>query len=129
MEHRCRILDLWRLWTRLPSGQWGRRWAAIFLAILGLAVVSSCPRYMDATYDYGFFRCVYGFFLGHLVYCAHTRRHARGSIGPRVATVFELSAVILVVTFASLAGRDPISLAAPLVFAAVVYVFSFEAGV
>jgi len=106
----------------------GRRWAAIVLAVLGLAVVSTCPHYMDATYDYGFFRCLYGFFLGHLVYRAHIRGRARGSIGPRAATVLELSGVILVVIFASVAGRDPISLAAPLVFAAVVYVFSFEAG-
>src|SRR5262249_38671373 len=48
---------------------------------------------------------------------------------PRAATVLESSGVILVVIFASVAGRDPISLAAPLVFSAVVYVFSFEAGV
>jgi peptidoglycan/LPS O-acetylase OafA/YrhL len=109
-------------------GDADRRRAAIVLAALGLAVVTLCPRFMDATYDYGFFRCLYGFFLGHLVFRAHLSRHARGGLRPGLASVLELAGVVLVLIFASVAGRDPISLAAPLVFALVVYVFSFEAG-
>jgi peptidoglycan/LPS O-acetylase OafA/YrhL len=79
---------------------------------------------IDATYDLGFVRCVYGFLLGHLTY-----RLWRATSHIRFDTkLLEVGSLILVSGFVSCAGHTAISFCAPLVFAAVVFVFAFEAG-
>src|SRR6185437_1733191 len=79
---------------------------------------------IDATYDLGFVRCIYGFMVGHLTY-----RLWEATSGVRFKTGFlELAVVIAVAIYVSLAGRTGYSFLAPLVFAAVVFVFAFEAG-
>ena len=107
------------------------------LAAGGLLVVALfCPRYIDATYDFGFFRCVYGFFLGHLVYRLRASEAATGQVGAgqvnalaaRFGSLFEYATVVLVILFVALAQHAASSLAAPIVFAFVVYLFSFESG-
>ena len=108
----------------------GRRSSmALLLAAIGAGTMALLsPRLMDATYDYGFFRCVYGFFLGHLIY--ELRTH--GAIGERIlrhhGNNLEAAVLLLVGFFVYGAGRNPLSFGAPLVFALVVYIFSFEAG-
>ncbi len=79
---------------------------------------------IDATYDLGFVRCVYGFLVGHLTYrlwqaTSHIRFDTR---------LLEVGSLILVAGYVSCAGHTTISFCAPLVFAAVVFVFAFEAG-
>ncbi len=115
------------LFCLLPAGR--RVGAAILLAAVAAGVVALLsPRYMAATYDYGFFRCVYGFFLGHLIYRLRTQGLASEAAWHRYASILELAVIALVVLFVSLAGDGPFSLAAPLVFGAVVFLFSFESG-
>ena len=67
-------------------------------------------------------RCLYGFFIGCLVYEAHKRSQAYSS------TALEWAAVAALVVFMFTTGRDATSLAAPLVFAVIVYVFAAEQG-
>lgn len=100
--------------------------AALLAAGGALVVILFSSRYIDATYDLGFFRSVYGFFLGHLIY--RLRASHNGTIAPGVASILELGTLALVVAFVALAQHAPASLAAPFVFALVVYVFSFEGG-
>jgi len=79
---------------------------------------------IDATYDLGVVRCIYGFTVGHLTYCLW-----QATSGVRFKTGFlEVAVVIAVAIYVSLAGRTGYSFLAPLVFAAVVFVFAFEAG-
>jgi peptidoglycan/LPS O-acetylase OafA/YrhL len=73
----------------------------------------------------GFFRGLYGFFLGMLVYRLHQTRNAPI---PR-ASLLEVSAVVGVVFFVTFFGKSMLALAAPLIFAIVVYIFAFEAGI
>jgi peptidoglycan/LPS O-acetylase OafA/YrhL len=79
---------------------------------------------MDASYDLGFFRCLYGFLVGHLTY-----RLFRGtSKGKFDAGRLEWAALIAMVAYVSLVGRTEYSFFAPLVFASATFVFAFEAG-
>ena len=100
--------------------------AALLVAGGALVLILFSPRYIDATYDYGFFRSVYGFFLGHLIY--RLRAGQTVTLPPAFASILEAATLALVVAFVALAQHAPASLAAPFVFAWVVYVFSFEGG-
>ncbi len=100
--------------------------AALLAAGGALVVIFLSPRYIDATYDFGFFRSVYGFFLGHLIY--RLRASQSGTIAPALATILEFGTLALVAAFVALAQHAPASLAAPFMFALVVYLFSFEGG-
>jgi len=79
----------------------------------------------DATYDFGYFRCVLGFFLGFLLFRLYTFR--RLEVG-RFGTALELAAVILIFGFLSLVGTSKATIAGPLIFGLGVYVFAHEAG-
>lgn len=78
---------------------------------------------IDVTYSFGFFRCLYGFFLGHLVYRAWKTTPCRlGSAG-------EVAVTLAVVAFVQFVGDGFSTILAPVVFAAAVWVFAAEGGV
>jgi peptidoglycan/LPS O-acetylase OafA/YrhL len=79
---------------------------------------------IDATYDLGLVRCLFGFLVGHLTYRLwQAVPRARFNAG-----LLEVGALIAVILFVSVVGRTGYSFFAPLVFAVVVFVFAFEAG-
>jgi peptidoglycan/LPS O-acetylase OafA/YrhL len=93
----------------------------------GLAVfLFSTKTAMDTSWDYGFFRCLYGFFVGNLTYRIWRSGRARAFFDGRWPA--ELAALALVAIFVSLVGATEWSLAAPFVFAFVVLVFAHERG-
>lgn len=95
------------------------------LAAIGLAgVVYGSEAWLFTTHDYGFFRCLFGFFTGCLVYSLVTAGPPRW-VMHRAA---EFVVVALLIAYLAWTGRTPSSLIAPLIFAALVYVFAFEAG-
>jgi peptidoglycan/LPS O-acetylase OafA/YrhL len=98
------------------------------LAILLIASVVVLLRYsthgIDATFDLGLFRCIYGFLVGHFVY-------RLWQVCPRAifnSPVVEIAVVIGTVAYVATAGHTGYSFLAPLVFAVVVLVFAFEIG-
>jgi peptidoglycan/LPS O-acetylase OafA/YrhL len=97
---------------------------AIILAISVSALVLFSKQGMDASYDLGFVRCLYGFLVGHLTYrlFQFTPKATLDSRFP------ELAMLVAIVWYVSAAGRGDTSFFAPLVFAAAVFVFAFEAG-
>jgi peptidoglycan/LPS O-acetylase OafA/YrhL len=100
--------------------------AALLMAGFGALVVALCsPCYMRTTFDYGFFRCLYGFFVGVLVYRFHSRARLEPGLDP---TVLEILVAAGVVAFVSSAGARAISLLSPLIFGVAVYVFALERG-
>jgi peptidoglycan/LPS O-acetylase OafA/YrhL len=79
---------------------------------------------IDATFDLGLARCIYGFLVGHLTYRLwQAVSHANLSSGP-----LEVATLMAVAFYVSVAGHTGYSFLAPLVFAVVVFVFAFEAG-
>lgn len=84
----------------------------IFAALCGLAsvaILEACaPSHIQATYDFGFIRCVYGFSLGALAYSLWLRTHGWIS---RWAGKLEWGALPLVVIFVS-TGTDRMAILA-----------------
>lgn len=88
------------------------------------------PALMNATWDYGFIRCIAGFFGGVVAYYVY---ELSGERSLTRATLWEAGAAALVVAFIVYAsnGADSVSvlsLAAPLVFGAAVVTFAGEQG-
>jgi peptidoglycan/LPS O-acetylase OafA/YrhL len=110
---------------------WRGRIAAVsaLTAIAGALIVTACSHnYMRTTFDYGFFRCLDGFFVGVLVHWLY-RSGWRVQIGPTInPTALEFSVVLAVTVFVSVADAGPVSLLSPLIFGAAVYVFALERG-
>lgn len=92
------------------------------LSMLVMAWVS--PIYLFATHDFGMFRAIYGFFLGAATYrlIRSDRFVMEGGTGVEIAIVIGLVSYLLAT------GVNLSSLFAPLVFAAVILVFSQGRG-
>lgn len=110
----------------------GRLLAAAAALSLGAmaALLIYAPAYMNSTADFGFLRCIAGFFAG--VVACHAHRRWREAPLP-AAGVWEAGAVLGAAGFLIAAGAGPddvapLSVAAPVVFAAVILVFAREAG-
>jgi peptidoglycan/LPS O-acetylase OafA/YrhL len=103
--------------------------SAVIVAPLFLFAVS--PDYMDATHDFGFIRCLYGFATGVLVQAAFVQVAEKPTpdMETRLTWTFTEGAVVLAVgLFVATSFAGPFSLAAPFVFALAVFVFAHEAG-
>jgi peptidoglycan/LPS O-acetylase OafA/YrhL len=79
---------------------------------------------IDATFDLGLVRCLYGFLVGHLTY----RLWQAASRVKFSAGLLEGATLIAIIGYVSVVGHSGYSFLAPLVFAVVVFVFAFEAG-
>jgi peptidoglycan/LPS O-acetylase OafA/YrhL len=105
------------------------RFAAVILVsalIIGSAAVliSFAKHGIDATYDLGLVRCLYGFLVGYLTYRLwQTVSHVKFRTG-----FLEVAQLIAVFIFVSSVGRTGYSFFAPLVFAVFVFTFAFESG-
>ena len=105
------------------------RFAAVIvvsaLIIGSVAILISFAKHgIDATYDLGLVRCLYGFLVGYLTYRLwQTVSHVKFRTG-----FLEVAQLMAVSIFVSSAGRSGYSLFAPLVFAVFVFTFAFESG-
>jgi len=94
------------------------------VAILAAAVVLLwSPAFLVTNSDYAIFRCIYGFFVGHLVY----RVWAVSNRQIRTRGLVEISALVLAGGFVGLSSGIW-TMAAPLLFGFVVWMFAHEAG-
>jgi len=107
----------WRKLIFLAAGL-----AATGLVFVVLLAPDSTGPTIGLTYDYGVFRCIYGFFLGHLTYLAWR------AVPCRFGTTGELFALITVIVFVQSVDERAGTLAAPLVFAVAVWIFAAEGG-
>ena len=95
-----------------------------------MIIILFAPAYMNSTADFGFIRCIAGFFTGVGVYHVHAALRARQL---PFATLFELAALLLAAGFIMIAGDGPdragiVSVLAPLAFALPILVFAREGG-
>ncbi|MBS9478850.1 acyltransferase family protein [Ancylobacter radicis] len=105
--------------------------AALVITLLAMgAILIVAPTYMNSTADYGFIRCIAGFFAGVVAYHAHQRlRH----LPLPMATLWEVGTVALAGLFIASVGTGPdevkpISVLAPVAFGAAILVFAREGG-
>ncbi len=83
---------------------------------------------MATTYQFGFVRCLFGFSAGMLSYRAYEMVVSRLRPSRLLAEALEVSAIVAIGVFVCFAGTGSLSLAAPILFAAAMLVFSKEAG-
>ena len=107
-----------------------RFWSSAVLP-LAIAVAAGIAVFvlagtMDTTVDFGFFRCVCGFFVGHVTYRIWSAGQSL-RFG-RQWWLAEISSIVAAAVFVSFVGSGPSSIAAPLVFAVVVWVFAQDGG-
>jgi peptidoglycan/LPS O-acetylase OafA/YrhL len=98
---------------------------AVVVLSLG-ALVSVSTTGMDVTFDYGFLRCLAGFFTGVLTLIVW--RAVKDKITMPTPTIMEIAMLVAIVVFVSAAGTSWLSFAAPFVFAPAVLVFAFQRG-
>jgi peptidoglycan/LPS O-acetylase OafA/YrhL len=117
---------------RNAFGRYDKIVSAAIVLVSGVLIYGFSGRGMDVVAWLGFFRCLCGFFTGHLLF----RLHQSAPLGEWrpfrsgwIATAVEAAAILAVVLFVSAAGRTDYGILAPLLFAAVIYVFASEAGV
>jgi peptidoglycan/LPS O-acetylase OafA/YrhL len=111
----------------------GKRLLGASLALtLGasLVLLAFAPALMNSTADFGFVRCIGGFFAGVVTYHVHEATRERKLPLPSVA---EVAVVALAGLFMLVAGDGPdevhaLSLLAPAVFGAAILVFARERG-
>jgi peptidoglycan/LPS O-acetylase OafA/YrhL len=115
----------------VASSTWLERFRFASLGLIAIILAASISilvlysqHGMDASYDLGFARCLYGFLVGHLTYRLF-QITPKATLDSRLP---ELAMLVVIVWFVSAAGRGDTSFFAPLVFAAAVFVFAFEAG-
>lgn len=103
--------------------------SAILVAPLFLFAVS--PDFMDATWDFGFIRCIYGFAFGVLVHSLFVRvgeapAHDQETV--LAWTFAECATIIAVILFVATGHASAMSLLAPVVFGFAVFIFAHEGG-
>lgn len=103
--------------------------AAVALSSAGAFVVMGwSDHYIDTSFDLGYFRCLYGFFAGHVVYRLFMAARRAGLEKLPAAGLIEAASLAAVVAFVAAAHGNALSFASPLLFGLVVWVFAFEGG-
>jgi peptidoglycan/LPS O-acetylase OafA/YrhL len=95
---------------------------AIAAAAAGVILFRS-ENFLETNTAYAFFRCLYGFSVGHLTYQAYRLLPARSG------STLELSTVFLVLSYVAIAGDGITSMIAPIIFGFSVWVFAHEQGI
>lgn len=98
---------------------------ALLLATGAIILMMQAKHGIDASYDFGFFRCLYGFCCGVFVWLLYRRSSSRPL---HFASACELVAITSVGLFITFTGRTSLSFAAPVLFSLVVYIFAFQGG-
>ncbi|MGA7981022.1 MAG: acyltransferase [Chromatiaceae bacterium] len=97
--------------------------AAVILILGSLSIIIGLAHgFMGVSLDYGFFRCIAGFFMGYLTYRAYRTAGASISAGS------ETAALAIMLLFLLYAGRGVPTVLAPFVFSLIVFVFAAEGG-
>ncbi|CAN5254611.1 acyltransferase [soil metagenome] len=105
-----------------------RRFVPLSLIIVvagALIVLAFAPRFMNTTYNFGFPRAAYGFFLGCLVHRIWLRTPP--AFSPVVAGWLQAVCLVLVGAYVTYA-QGPWTVAAPLFFAVSIWIFAEERG-
>ncbi len=85
-----------------------------------------------AKLDYGFFRCIYGFAAGALIYELYSGTQSRFLPFIQKWKIVNLTEIVILaatVIYIAFFSQGPLSMAAPVVFSLVVFVFAFEGGI
>lgn len=111
----------------------GKFYKEIIIAIGAASAIGVYILHGDlyAKLDYGFLRCLYGFGCGALVWGIYKYTHQRIEslkISERTLTWIELAVFAATALYIQFFSEKLLSMAAPIIIAFVIYLFSFEGG-
>ena len=122
-------------WTYLIYGAlvvaWPRRplASAVLMALAGVAGIAFIAGQLAANFDFGLFRCFYGFFCGVVIWRVWRAAPPRlAAAPPWVATCLEAAVTVGAFAYIALLGGWPAGLAGPIVFALFIAVYASERG-
>lgn len=109
---------------------WGRIPVALALAAVGAVdLLVFSEKNIDTSAQFGLFRCMYGFFIGYVIYRIAVAEGMPSLRGHRAASVFEFACLIAIALFVALASGSRWQMLAPFVFAVAIWVFAAEQGI
>ncbi len=111
----------------VKAGDRLERWLGVAMLICVIVLASVSDYFINVTHAWSFFRCLYGFAAGAILWRWWSRSGQQPGPYPG-ATFVELGTVALVVLFVAKAGALPVNLLAPFVFGLAVYVFARSGG-
>lgn len=104
--------------------------AALTLSAVGAAVLLIfSDKTIDTSSQFGLFRCMYGFFLGYVVYRIATAQNAPRLQGYGPSSAAEVVILIAIAAFVTFGAAEWWRMFAPFVFAVAVWIFAAEQGV
>ena len=113
--------------TSMIAKRWRYTLFAATLALGAVILMLFSPRGIDATYDFGFFRCLYGFFCGVFVWKFYQSRPVRSL---PFASIWEIAILIAASSFVIYVDpHGKLSFTAPLLLSIMVYIFAFQGGI
>jgi peptidoglycan/LPS O-acetylase OafA/YrhL len=101
------------------------------IVLVGSALLLYLVHGINTDYEFGFIRCLVGFFMGiacYDIYLFVRLRRLSDTKSLALMTAVEVCNVTLVVVFICWFGQDWVSVAAPFVFGVTVIIFSLEGG-
>jgi peptidoglycan/LPS O-acetylase OafA/YrhL len=105
----------------------GRILVALALSAVGATVLLLfSPQTIDTSSQFGLFRCMYGFFLGYVVY--RVAAVAPSLQGQRAASIAEVASIFAIAMFVALGAGSRWQMLAPFVFGVAIWVFAAEQG-
>jgi len=103
--------------------------AAPVIVVFALSIVSSfSPNGMDTTFQFGFVRCLAGFFTGVIALTLWRGYLQKLPLDNTAATFLETAVILGACAFVAMSGRSGWTLLAPFMFAIVVVTFAFQQG-
>ncbi len=99
---------------------------ATLIALCFIILYVNTDNLSQASYNFGIFRCIAGFFLGSICYKIFL---AHKELSIPQASLIEISLLVSIYFFITFLGMNQLSILAPLLFALTVMVFSYEQGV
>lgn len=116
--------------TAFLLASWGRISVALVLAAVGaIDLLVFSEKNIDTSAQFGLFRCMYGFFIGYVIYRIAVAKSTPSLRGQRMASAFEFACVVAIAMFVALAPGSQWQMLAPFVFAVAIWVFAAEQGV
>ena len=101
---------------------------ALGMAIIGALGVALVARKLDANYDYGVLRCLYGFFCGALTWRVFKAAPLLLTGRLVLATALEAAALAGVFAYIVVLGGPPFGFAGPLIFSVFIWLYAAEQG-
>ncbi len=98
--------------------------AGLMVAASLIFLASVSPRHIGVDYDLGIFRCIAGFFVGHLVF----RLVRAVPVSLPQPTLIEVIGLAAMVLFVIAAAHTRLEYFAPFVFGVIVWIFALERG-